>query len=188
MLEADERESAIPDGQSVLASASSSGHIALWDLNNNGRLIHIIRGAHDRAVSAVEWVPGQPVLVSSGEDNSVKVSDPIPQYIRSGCNFSCLAMVLRVTDCTTAHLKIPLGTPRTTTSHSILWRRWQTTPHSFTRPKSSMYFRRPRFKKLRTIPRPYSKKSDFSVRSNLKPKIPSYHTPIFLDHSLKRLG
>ncbi|EJD02387.1 WD40 repeat-like protein [Fomitiporia mediterranea MF3/22] len=60
------------DGQAVLASASSKGHIALWDLNNGGRLLHVIRGAHDRAVTAIEWVPGQPVLVSSGEDNSVK--------------------------------------------------------------------------------------------------------------------
>ncbi|KII88291.1 hypothetical protein PLICRDRAFT_54133 [Plicaturopsis crispa FD-325 SS-3] len=60
------------DGHPVLASASSTGHIALWDLNSGGRLLHIIRGAHDGAVSAVEWIPGQPVLVTSGEDNSVK--------------------------------------------------------------------------------------------------------------------
>ncbi|KAH8116880.1 WD40 repeat-like protein [Phellopilus nigrolimitatus] len=60
------------DGQSVLASASLKGHIALWDLNNGGRLLHVVRGAHDRAVTAIEWVPGQPVLISSGEDNSVK--------------------------------------------------------------------------------------------------------------------
>lgn len=33
----------------------------------------MIRGAHDGAISAIEWVPGQPVLVTSGEDNSVKV-------------------------------------------------------------------------------------------------------------------
>ena len=65
------------DGQPILASASANGHIALWDLNNNGRLIHIVRGAHDRAVTAIEWIPGQPVLVSSGEDNSVKVSQMI---------------------------------------------------------------------------------------------------------------
>lgn len=60
------------DGHPILASASSSGHIALWDLNSGGRLLHLIRGAHDGAVSALEWVPGQPVLISSGEDNSVK--------------------------------------------------------------------------------------------------------------------
>ncbi|KAF7967205.1 hypothetical protein HWV62_35121 [Athelia sp. TMB] len=61
-----------PDGHPILASASSAGHIALWDLNSGGRLLHMIRGAHDGAISAVEWVPGQPVLISSGEDNSVK--------------------------------------------------------------------------------------------------------------------
>ncbi|KAF8891320.1 Utp21-domain-containing protein [Infundibulicybe gibba] len=60
------------DGHPVLASASSVGHIALWDLNEGGRLLHMIRGAHDGAVTAVEWVPGQPVLITSGEDNSVK--------------------------------------------------------------------------------------------------------------------
>ncbi|KAH6918289.1 Utp21 specific WD40 associated putative domain-containing protein [Coprinopsis sp. MPI-PUGE-AT-0042] len=60
------------DGHPVLASASSAGHIALWDLNSGGRLLHMIRGAHDGAVTHVEWVPGQPLLISSGEDNSVK--------------------------------------------------------------------------------------------------------------------
>ncbi len=52
---------------------SSAGHIALWDLNSGGRLLHMVRGAHDGAISALEWIPGQPVLISSGEDNSVKV-------------------------------------------------------------------------------------------------------------------
>jgi len=64
---------ALEDGHPILASASSTGHIAIWDLNSGGRLLHILRGAHDSAVSAVEWIPGQPVLISSGEDNSVKV-------------------------------------------------------------------------------------------------------------------
>jgi U3 small nucleolar RNA-associated protein 21 len=63
----------LADGHPILASASSAGHIALWDLNSGGRLLHMIRGAHDGAITAVEWVPGQPVLISSGEDNSIKV-------------------------------------------------------------------------------------------------------------------
>lgn len=62
------------DGEPILASASSMGHIALWDLNSGGRLLHMVRGAHDGAISAVEWVPGQPVLITSGDDNSVKVT------------------------------------------------------------------------------------------------------------------
>ena len=63
----------VTDGQPILASASSSGHIAIWDLNEGGRLLHMIRGAHDGAISSIEWIPGQPVIISSGEDNSVKV-------------------------------------------------------------------------------------------------------------------
>ncbi|KAF8969650.1 Utp21-domain-containing protein [Flammula alnicola] len=60
------------DGHPILASASSAGHIALWDLNEGGRLLRMIRGAHDAAITGVEWVPGQPVLITSSEDNSVK--------------------------------------------------------------------------------------------------------------------
>ncbi|KAK7054659.1 rRNA-processing protein utp21 [Paramarasmius palmivorus] len=60
------------DGEPILASASSLGHIAIWDLNAGGRLLHMVHGAHDGAISALEWVPGQPILISSGEDNSVK--------------------------------------------------------------------------------------------------------------------
>lgn len=61
------------DGHPVLATASEAGHISLWDLNAGGRLLHTVRGAHDGGITALEWVAGQPVLISSGEDNSVKV-------------------------------------------------------------------------------------------------------------------
>ncbi|CAE6468709.1 unnamed protein product [Rhizoctonia solani] len=60
------------DGHPTLATASATGHIALWDLNNQGRLMHIIKGAHSSSISAVQWIPGQPVMVTSGEDNSLK--------------------------------------------------------------------------------------------------------------------
>ena len=61
------------DGPQVLSAAASTGHIAFWDLNSGGKLLHVIRGAHEGATTAIEWIPGQPILVSSGEDNSVKV-------------------------------------------------------------------------------------------------------------------
>ncbi|CAE6502464.1 unnamed protein product [Rhizoctonia solani] len=60
------------DGHPTLATASATGHIALWDLNAQGRLMHIIKGAHSSSISAVQWIPGQPVMVTSGEDNSLK--------------------------------------------------------------------------------------------------------------------
>ncbi|KAF5389950.1 hypothetical protein D9757_003621 [Collybiopsis confluens] len=60
------------DGNPIMASASSLGHIAIWDLNEGGRVLHMVRGAHDGAISALEWVAGQPLLITSGDDNSVK--------------------------------------------------------------------------------------------------------------------
>ncbi|KAF8334258.1 Utp21-domain-containing protein [Cantharellus anzutake] len=60
------------DGESILATASTSGHIAFWDLNANASLLHVQRGAHDGAVTAMEWIQGQPLLLTSGDDNSVK--------------------------------------------------------------------------------------------------------------------
>ncbi|KAL5635715.1 hypothetical protein ACGC1H_004506 [Rhizoctonia solani] len=60
------------DGHPTLATASATGHIALWDLNAQGRLMHIVKGAHSSSISAVQWIPGQPVMVTSGEDNNLK--------------------------------------------------------------------------------------------------------------------
>ncbi|KAI9466162.1 Utp21-domain-containing protein [Lactarius psammicola] len=60
------------DGPPALASASETGHISLWDLGSGGRLLHTVRGAHDGSISALEWIAGQPLLISSGDDNSVK--------------------------------------------------------------------------------------------------------------------
>ncbi|KAL1739986.1 quinon protein alcohol dehydrogenase-like superfamily, partial [Schizophyllum fasciatum] len=60
------------DGAPVLASADASGALALWDLNAPAKLLHLVHGAHDAAVTSLEWVPGQPLLVSAGEDNAVQ--------------------------------------------------------------------------------------------------------------------
>lgn len=60
------------DGPPALASASGTGHISLWDLGSGGRLLHTVRGAHEGSISALEWISGQPLLISSGDDNSVK--------------------------------------------------------------------------------------------------------------------
>jgi len=62
------------DGPPILASSSSSGSIALWDLSQGGKSIHVQRQAHEQGVTGLEWVAGQPLLVSSSGDNSVKVS------------------------------------------------------------------------------------------------------------------
>lgn len=64
----------------VMATASSgSGDITMWDLNDGGRVAGILRGAHrisneqtDMGVNGIEFLDGQPVLVSSGDDNALK--------------------------------------------------------------------------------------------------------------------
>ncbi|KAK4047049.1 rRNA-processing protein utp21 [Microbotryomycetes sp. JL221] len=59
------------EGQ-TLAVTSTTGHIALFDLSNKLRLLHLVRAAHEGPVGGLEWVPGQPLMMTSGGDNSLK--------------------------------------------------------------------------------------------------------------------
>lgn len=60
------------DNAQTLAVSSTAGHIALFDLGNKLRLLHLVRAVHDGPVGGMQWVPGQPLLMTSGGDNSVK--------------------------------------------------------------------------------------------------------------------
>lgn len=85
----------------VMATASiESGDVTLWDLNRGGRVVGVLRGAHETSnlasgtgISKIEFLPGQAVLVSSGKDNALRswVFDqtpfspvPRPLHSRSG--------------------------------------------------------------------------------------------------------
>ncbi|GAW24733.1 hypothetical protein ANO14919_143250 [Xylariales sp. No.14919] len=88
----------------VMATATNtSGDVTFWDLNDGGRLMGILRSAHNPpaqdgakvrgGVSKIEFLAGQPVIVTSGRDNSLKTwifdetpFSPIPRtlHIRSG--------------------------------------------------------------------------------------------------------
>ena len=58
-------------GGKLLATGGTAGVISVWNLET--QTVHaIIRDAHDGGVTHMEFLQGQPVLVSSGEDNSVK--------------------------------------------------------------------------------------------------------------------
>lgn len=89
-----------PEGQQagVMATASSgSGDITFWDLNDGGRVTGVLRGAHrvsnrdsSMGVNRVEFLDAQPVLVSSGDDNTLKTwifdetpFSPIPRPLHS---------------------------------------------------------------------------------------------------------
>ncbi|GAA5874734.1 hypothetical protein JCM16303_002966 [Sporobolomyces ruberrimus] len=56
----------------TLAVASTSGHIALFDLNHEMKLMHLVRNAHEGPVGGIEWVVGQPLFMTNGSDNSMK--------------------------------------------------------------------------------------------------------------------
>ncbi|RDL31351.1 Quinoprotein alcohol dehydrogenase-like protein [Venustampulla echinocandica] len=85
----------------VMATAGpDNGDVTFWDLNGGGRVMGVLRGAHNPpsegeavvggGVSKIEFLPGQPVIVTSGLDNSLKswVFDetpysPIPRILHS---------------------------------------------------------------------------------------------------------
>ena len=85
----------------VMATAGpDNGDVTFWDLNGGGRIMGILRGAHNPpseseavvggGLSKVEFLPGQPVIVTSGLDNSLKswIFDetpysPIPRILHS---------------------------------------------------------------------------------------------------------
>ena len=92
------------DGQKdgVMATAGpTTGDVTFWDLNNGGRVMGVLRGAHnppvnekkDRVgggINKVEFLPGQSIVVTSGLDNSIKswIFDelpysPIPRILHS---------------------------------------------------------------------------------------------------------
>ncbi|KAJ5639868.1 uncharacterized protein N7484_007730 [Penicillium longicatenatum] len=84
----------------MATAASGSGDITMWDLNDGGRVAGILRGAHRVAnrdngtgVNRIEFLDGQPVLVSSGDDNALKTwifdetpfsPTPRPLHVRGG--------------------------------------------------------------------------------------------------------
>ncbi|KAF7560504.1 hypothetical protein G7046_g3645 [Stylonectria norvegica] len=67
----------------VMATTTrSSGDVTFWDLNGGGRVMGVLRSAHNPpshdgptargGISKVEFLTGQPVIVTSGLDNSLK--------------------------------------------------------------------------------------------------------------------
>lgn len=85
----------------VMATATTkTGDVTFWDLNKGGRMMGVLRSAHNPpahegpaiggGISKVEFLPGQPVIITSGLDNSLKswIFDetpfsPIPRILHS---------------------------------------------------------------------------------------------------------
>ncbi|NWI18602.1 WDR36 protein, partial [Crypturellus soui] len=60
------------DGHPVMAAGSPVGHIALWDLEEK-KIISQMRNAHSTAIAGMSFVPGEPLLITNGADNAIRV-------------------------------------------------------------------------------------------------------------------
>lgn len=75
------------DGIQTMATANSMGVIALWDLEKS-RIQHVVRSAHAGSIPSIQFLNGQPLLLSTGTDNAIKEwlfdsSDGVPRLLRS---------------------------------------------------------------------------------------------------------
>jgi U3 small nucleolar RNA-associated protein 21 len=55
----------------LLAAGGSAGVVALWNLEQRC-LHHVVRDAHDAPLLGLHFFAGEPRLMSSGADNSIK--------------------------------------------------------------------------------------------------------------------
>ncbi|KAL6074501.1 putative u3 small nucleolar rna-associated protein 21 [Balamuthia mandrillaris] len=60
------------DGHPILASAMTSGRVALWDLEKK-KLITIVKKVHSGPILRIAFFPDEPILLTSGIDNSIKM-------------------------------------------------------------------------------------------------------------------
>ena len=131
--------------QHSVAIATNSGNISIFDLepatgsgpssdNNGPRLTYSIQDAHDGAVGSIEFVPGQPLLISSGGDNSCK-----QWFFESASMPSSLA-------------QRSFGSSSTAPPHPLLWRRRQGDPVGWTRPFDPQHLGGQRLALARTQP------------------------------------
>uniref|UniRef100_A0A7M5V3L5 Small-subunit processome Utp21 domain-containing protein n=1 Tax=Clytia hemisphaerica TaxID=252671 RepID=A0A7M5V3L5_9CNID len=60
------------DGQPVMATGSTIGHVTFWDLEKK-RLITVLRHAHVNSVSGMKFLQRQPTMITSSPDNSLKM-------------------------------------------------------------------------------------------------------------------
>ncbi|PVZ99847.1 hypothetical protein BB558_004099 [Smittium angustum] len=58
------------DNQAMMASANLDGDISIWNLEKK-RIVCNMKNAHDGVIGKVTFIHGQPLLISSGEDNKI---------------------------------------------------------------------------------------------------------------------
>ena len=62
----------LSDNVPVMATGSTAGHVSLWDLEKR-KVQGCIRDCHNGSVTGLKFLLNQPLMVTSGQDNSLKV-------------------------------------------------------------------------------------------------------------------
>ncbi|XP_066516110.1 WD repeat-containing protein 36 [Hoplias malabaricus] len=60
------------DGHPVMAAGSPVGHIGLWDLEEK-KLVGQMRDAHSTAIAGLTFLHSEPLLITNGADNAIRV-------------------------------------------------------------------------------------------------------------------
>ncbi|RKO97023.1 hypothetical protein CAUPRSCDRAFT_11285, partial [Caulochytrium protostelioides] len=55
----------------LLASATNDGTVFIWNLNTR-RVAHTMQAAHDASIPSMQFLNGQPLLITGGADNAIK--------------------------------------------------------------------------------------------------------------------
>lgn len=56
-----------------MCSSNDKGDIFIWDLSKK-RIVHVFHNAHFGSIVKIKFLNGQPLLLSSSIDNSLKVT------------------------------------------------------------------------------------------------------------------
>lgn len=80
------------DGKSIMATGSSSGTISFWDLEKK-QSSYVLQAAHSGNVTGMKFFQKQPLLITSGPDNSLKIwifdnPDGSCRLLKSRCGHS----------------------------------------------------------------------------------------------------
>ena len=79
------------DGENTLAAADAAGLLMVWSLDKK-RLVTQIENAHEGKICSAAFLSAQPILVTSGSDNSIKVLPSSFEVISLIWSFSLLQM------------------------------------------------------------------------------------------------
>uniref|UniRef100_A0AAY4DNW5 Small-subunit processome Utp21 domain-containing protein n=1 Tax=Denticeps clupeoides TaxID=299321 RepID=A0AAY4DNW5_9TELE len=60
------------DGHPIMAAGSPVGHIGLWDLEEK-KLVGQMRDAHSTAIAGLTFLLSEPLLITNGADNAIRV-------------------------------------------------------------------------------------------------------------------